>query len=111
MEGRERRINRRVPAEFKVSYIHDGDYLISRSKDISIDGMFIYTENPPAVGENSTLVFVINDREVSVAATVIWVNLGGPTIDHGMGVRFSDAPDDLRAEILKMVRKVAIIES
>ncbi len=58
MSSLERRINQRIPAEFQVNYVHDGDYLISQSRDISIDGMFICTQNPAPVKEMTTLSFI-----------------------------------------------------
>ena len=107
----ERRVNERVAAEFKVSYIHDGDYLISYSKDISVDGMFIFTESPPAVGECPQLTFVVNDREITLKAEVIWVNSSGSAKDSGMGVRFINLPTKLRQEILAMVNRIAVFPS
>ena len=106
---RERRVNKRIPAEFKVTYIHEGDYLISRSKDISVDGMFIYTEEPPPVGDTPRLTFAVDGREFSVTARVVWVNREAQGADRGMGVQFLDPPDDFRRAILEMVRRVAIL--
>lgn len=108
MGSKERRVNERVAAEFKVSYIHDGDYLISYSKDISADGMFIYTEAPPAVGENSQVTFTMNNQEISLQAEVIWVNTSKSPKDCGMGVRFINPPAKLRKGILAMVNRVAV---
>ena len=54
-----RRIGMRVPANFKVDYIHKGDYILSFNKNISVDGMFICTENPPAVGQHIDLIFTL----------------------------------------------------
>ena len=35
----EKRKNIRVSAEFKINYFHEGDYVISYTKDISADGI------------------------------------------------------------------------
>ncbi len=105
----ERRVNTRIPAEFKVSYIHEGDYLISRSRDISVDGMFIYTEAPPPVGDTPRLTFTLQGREFSVSARVIWVNREARGADQGMGVQFIDPPADFRQAILALVRRVAVL--
>ncbi len=106
---RERRVNKRIPAEFKVSYIHEGDYLISHSKDISVDGMFIYTSEPPPVGDTPRLTFSLNGREFSVTARVVWVNQEADGPDQGMGVQFLDPPEEFRQAILALVRRVAIL--
>ncbi|MEJ2691086.1 MAG: PilZ domain-containing protein [Deltaproteobacteria bacterium] len=108
MSNQERRVNERVTVEFKVSYIHDGDYLISYSRDISADGMFIYTEDPPGIGDRPHVTFTVNGREISLQAEVIWVNTSKSSKDCGMGVRFIKPPARLRKEILSMVKKVAV---
>jgi len=109
MTGIERRVNTRVPAEFKVSYVHDGDYLISKTRDISIDGMFIYTENPPPVGDCPKLTFCLNNNEITIKTEVVWTNTSGSEIDTGMGVRFLDASTETRQAILKIVKRVAVL--
>ena len=108
MSRNERRVNQRVAAEFKVSFIHDGDYLISYTKDISVDGMFIFTESPPRIGEKPRLTFNLEGKEVSVFAEVIWVNKAESSKDAGMGVRFINPSDSLKKAILDLVNKVAI---
>ena len=108
MKNQERRINERIAAEFKVSYIHDGDYLISYSKDISADGMFIYTESPPSIGEHPQITFVMNNHEISLQTEVMWINTSKSQKDCGMGVRFINPPSKLRKEILGIVNRVAV---
>ncbi len=49
----ERRGNQRIPSKFEINYVNEGDYLISYSKDLSVDGMFVSTNSPPAVGEET----------------------------------------------------------
>ena len=108
MEIQERRLNMRVATEFKVSYVHHGDYLISYTKDVSVDGMFLFTESPLGVGEKPRLTFTLHGKELSVIAEVIWVNRPESSKDAGMGVRFIDPPEPLKKEILKLINKVAI---
>ena len=110
MPQHERRINTRIPAEFKVNYVHNGDYIISYTKDLSVDGMFIYTKNPPPVGDSTKLIFSIGElNDVSVSTRVIWVNQDKESLDSGMGVRFIDSPDALRNAILQTIKKVALL--
>lgn len=111
MAQKDRRVSARVPARFKVNYVHDGDYLISYTKDLSVDGMFIYTEKPPAAGEEVKLIFSLGDHPiVTVWARVIWTNNKNSenAKDAGMGVQFIGLPADARAAILYFVNKILV---
>jgi uncharacterized protein (TIGR02266 family) len=100
----------RVPARIKVDYDCEDNFLISYSKDISADGMFICAEEPPPPGTIVKLVFSIEDlHEVMVTAMVVWTNSSKGS-DKGMGVQFVDPPASLREAILTLVRKVAVLE-
>lgn len=111
MTSIERRVNRRIPAKYEISYIHDGDYLISFSKDISIDGMFIHTDKILPVGHSTELTFSIGDlKQISVKAKIVWVNDSTNTSDFGMGIQFVDPPKALKETILKIINRVAVIE-
>lgn len=106
----DRRTNRRAAAEFEISYIHDGDYLISYSRDISVDGMFIYTENPPSIGEETTLSFSLEGADkFTVTAKVVWQNTSGDKRDNGIGVQFIDSPPHLKEVIKQIVNRIAVI--
>ena len=110
--GIERRINERASVNFKINYIHEGDYLISNSKDISISGMFIYTENPPSIGEMITLAFSLEDTEqLKVNAKVVWKNDSKNEKDKGIGVKFIEPDSQVKEIILNMVKRVAIIDT
>ncbi len=111
MSTSEQRINRRVEASFEINYVHEGDYLISFSKDISADGMFIYTENPPAVGTTTRLSFAIDENRspFNVAAKVIWVNTSGGSKDKGAGVQFMAPSKEIKEAVLKFVNRVAVV--
>ena len=106
----ERRGNERIPSKFEINYVNEGDYLISYSKDLSVDGMFISTDSPPAVGEETTLTFSIgNIDQVTVDARVVWVNTSDQENKVGMGVEFIDPPDSLREAILENIKKIAVL--
>ncbi len=108
--GIERRVSERTPVKFKINYIHEGDYLISNSKDISVSGMFIYTENSPSIGEMITLAFSLEDTEqLKVNAKVVWKNDSKNDNDKGIGVKFIEPNSQLNEMILKIVKRVAII--
>ena len=109
MSGSERRLSKRVPGKLKISYIDEGDYLFSHTKDISADGMFIQTENPPQVGESVDLTFSIGKlKNVSIAAKVVWINALDSSKDSGMGVRFINPSKDLKESILDAVHRIAV---
>ena len=112
MASEKRRISIRVPINVKVDYIHKGDYILSFNKNISVDGMFICTKNPPPVGKHLQLVFSIDEiEEVEVAAIVIWIKDSGPNQEQGMGVQFlSPLEPRLKEYIVQFVDRVAVLE-
>ena len=112
MTSHEKRRTTRIPARVEVSILHDDDYIISLSKDISVDGMFIATTNPPPVGTTQTLIFNIGDlQEIAVKAMVMWTNFKNNGRDQGMGVQFLDASEELKAAILHTVNRVAVFDT
>jgi len=111
MRNPDRRINERIEKEFKVSYVHDGDYLISYTRDVSVDGMFIFTDSPPAIGETIRLTFNLGGEELTVSADVIWSNSPQTSADIGMGVRFLKPSEKLKKAVLHFVNKVAVFET
>ena len=111
MATADRRVKNRVAAEFKVDCIHDEDFIISFSKDISVDGMFIRTENPPAIGQKLVLHFSLDGQEkLEIPARVVWVNTSGSPRDFGMGVKFINPKAGMRRDILAAVNRVAVLE-
>jgi uncharacterized protein (TIGR02266 family) len=111
VSGTEQRASVRVPARFKVDYSHEGNYLISYSKNISAEGMFICTDRLIPVGTHVKLVFSIKDLyEVEVNAKVAWVNLQGGKGDAGLGLEFVDPPTLMKEAILRIVNRIAVVE-
>lgn len=110
MKAHERRVSTRVPAQFQVNFVHEGDYLISHTRDISIDGMFLYTLTPPPVAERTELTFSIGDlHNLTLMAEVVWVNHTRSKKDSGMAVKFLDPQQELIDAILAIIHKVAIL--
>jgi len=100
----ERRIAQRVPTALPVHYIHDGEYVKSRCRDISIDGMYLCTDEPPAVNMTTVVNFFLDDvGEVEAEAEVVWVDRRS----GGMAVRFIDLPVAARKSILGFVTTAA----
>ncbi|MBU0996300.1 MAG: PilZ domain-containing protein [Proteobacteria bacterium] len=111
MGASERRENQRAFIKFEINYIQEGDFLISHSKDISADGMFINTDTPLTINERLTLTFSLgNSDPFTVDARVIWINQNGDQRDKGMGVQFVRPTKKLQNAILSVVNKVAVIE-
>ncbi len=111
MGERERRVHARVPASFKVNYIHQKNYIISFNRDISVDGMFICAEDPPPVGSQVKLLFSFGTlKEVEVPAVVVWVNPSKNTSERGMGVQFLDQPTpELKENILQYIDRIKVL--
>jgi Tfp pilus assembly protein PilZ len=77
-----------------------------------VDGMFLYTENPPQVGDYPRLIFSIGELEdVSVTSKVVWVSPPGSVTGSGMAVQFLELPALLKETILKIVSKVSVLEN
>ena len=112
MGSKERRTNQRVSSSFKVDCIYEGDYIISFSRDLSVDGMFLCTDTPPDVGSCPKLIFSIGELdEVEVNAKVAWTNTSEPAKYMGMGVQFIDPTLDLQNTILQIVNRIAVFEN
>ena len=102
MSGAERRDTQRRPVQVRVDYHYDGNYLISYSRDLSPDGVFVCTPEPAPVGTTLTLVFPVEGlHEISVTATVVWAPHPGSTAEPGMGLQFVELPDALRKALLE----------
>jgi uncharacterized protein (TIGR02266 family) len=109
-KNEEKRKSTRIPVQFDVTILHDEDYLISFTRDISADGMFINTPTPLAKGEKITVGFSIGaEKAISVKAKIIWVNVDGPEIDRGMGVKFINVSPKTKKNILLLVNRIAIL--
>jgi uncharacterized protein (TIGR02266 family) len=111
MATSDRRIIQRFPVEFRVDFIHAGDYMISCSRDISMDGMFINTKAPAPVGTHVNLIFPAEDRhDVEVAALVVWNRERSSYHKPGMGVQFlSPLPQTVKKNFLKHIDKMVFL--
>ncbi len=112
MGSAERRVFARVPANFEVDVIHKDNYIISFNRDISVDGMFLCTQNPPPVGSQVRLHFTLDHMEkIELPAIVIWVDTRGPVEEHGIGVQFLDQPSpEFKKSILKLLDRIKILQ-
>ena len=111
MASSDRRIINRFPVEFRVDFIHAGDYMISCSKDISMDGMFVNTNSPAPVGTMVNLLFPSDGlHEVEVSALVVWSREESGYQKPGMGVQFLSAlPQTVKKNFLKDIDRIVIL--
>jgi uncharacterized protein (TIGR02266 family) len=111
MATNDRRIIQRYPVDFRVDFIHAGDYMISCSKDISMDGMFINTNSPAPVGTHVNLLFPTEGHhEIEVAALVVWNREKSAFQKPGMGVQFlSPLPQFVKKNFLKDIDRIVIL--
>jgi len=111
MATSDRRIIQRIPVDFRVDFIHAGDYMISCSKDISMDGMFINTKSPAPVGTHVNLIFPAEgNHDLEVAALVVWNREKSTYQRPGMGVQFlSPLPQVVKKNFFKHMDRIVIL--
>ena len=111
MASSDRRFINRFPVDFRVDFIHAGDYMISCSKDISMDGMFINTNVPAPVGTHVNIIFPAEEHlDVEVSALVVWNREESSYQKPGMGVQFlSPLPQTVKKNFLKDIDRIMIL--
>lgn len=108
----DRRKNERVPRRMKIIFIHEDDYLISYSRNLSVDGMYLYTPDPPDYGDIIDIRFALSEEEqIAARAKVMWVHPGSDSEDSGVGVQFLELPHDSQTSIRKAVRRIAVLDT
>ncbi len=107
-----RRSEERAPVDFQVNYIHEDDYDLSFSKNISLGGMFLCTPEPLEPGSKVKLIFPVEEHyQAEVMAIVVWVNSTSNVGAVGMGVQFlSPLSPNLKEAIMKQVKRVEILK-
>jgi uncharacterized protein (TIGR02266 family) len=106
----QKRASQRAPARLQVNYTYEDCHLISFSGNVSADGIYLRTNRPAPVGTYLTLVFpLFHHQEIAARARVVWADAEGPTGRRGMGLQFLDLPSGLRAAILELVNRIAIL--
>ena len=111
MASSDRRIINRFSVDFRVDFIHAGDYMISCSRDVSMDGMFITTQSPPPVGTHVNIIFPVeNHHDMEVAALVVWSREKERFQKPGMGIQFlSPLPQTVKKNFLKDIDRIVIL--
>ena len=105
----DRRRAPRVLLNLEVDYASEDNYLFAYITDISATGIFVRTTAPEQPGTHLNLKF----DELEVEGEVIWVNPyrpGAPDNLHpGMGIRFVGLDDEVRGELLELIRRFAYL--
>ena len=85
-----RRIDPRYDRQLTVEVSAGGEELITRSRNVSLGGMFLESKQPLAIGTTVNLRFRIPTQPemVEVAADVRWVVTKPGSDELGIGVRF-----------------------
>ena len=87
--GSERRIARRVSLVTQMRTIVGGRHLVGYTRDVSLGGAFVETENPPERGTEVALRFKLTeDGPIHEARATVVYSIGG----EGMGLRFWELP-------------------
>lgn len=101
-----RRTAPRAAVELGVDYIHTDTTGTGKTLNLSQDGMFIVTANPPEVGTHLILHFALPDSEpLEGTGQVVWIRR--PEVEHpyppGMAVQFLKLPPEARPAIAAFV--------
>jgi len=101
-----RRTAPRASVELGVDYIHADTTGTGKTLNLSQDGMFIVTANPPEVGTHLIIHFALPESEpLEGAAQVVWIRR--PEAEHpyppGMAVQFLKLPSEAQPAIAAFV--------
>ena len=106
--GIERRLHPRILVKWPAVVETPQGSVEGETKDISVDGVFIFCANEPEIGDNFPLLLKPSEqRTISIVGAKIWS--GSFTIDNkkvfGMGVQFVDISTEDRNYIAALVEK------
>ncbi len=112
MSAADSRLEERATVDFQVNYIHEGNYVLSFSRNISLGGMFLCTPDPPEPGSKVKLIFPVEEYyEAEVMTVVVWTNRSGKSRERGMGVQFlTPLSSHLKKSIMKHTKRVEILK-
>lgn len=100
----ERRGSERVPFEGRIIVMAEGRRFPGSAGNISSGGTFIRTENPPAVGEQTTLLIQV-DRKLTlhIRGIVRWHELDAHHLPIGFGLQFVNVTQSIQETIDELV--------
>jgi hypothetical protein len=91
MNDKDRRLQPRMEIRWPVTMLTTEGNIPGETKDISMQGAYIYCEKPLPQSERFVLSVKAPDASMQVMAQVVWSNNYGPAKKDespGMGVRF-----------------------
>lgn len=106
--GIERRLHPRILVQWPAVVETPHGSVKGETKDISVDGVFIFCANEPEIGESFPVLLKPSEqRTISIVGAKIWS--GSFTIDNktvfGMGVQFINISAEDRNYIAALVEK------
>lgn len=109
-----RREHDRWDTDLSVDWSSGENFLFSYITNISEMGIFIRTDDPPAVGTSLKLRFAIaGEAPLELSGVVAWINPlrpGGENLNPGMGVRFDALTAEQRERVVALVKTVAYLQ-
>jgi len=90
-----------VSAGVWVSWHTSGSRSVSRVRDLSVGGVFVATDAPPAIGTTVKLLFSLPEGEIRIEGVVRYGRE-----KEGMGVEFRHMGSGARARLLEFLRRL-----
>jgi len=90
-----------LPKGMLVAWQSTGERVVSRVSTLGLGGLFISTQDPPAVGEIIKLFFEVPNGEVRARAMVRNSQPG-----KGMGVEFTAMDYEARARLHRLLKRL-----
>ncbi|MFB3125968.1 MAG: PilZ domain-containing protein, partial [Candidatus Acidiferrales bacterium] len=97
---RDRRAARRVLLASQIRTRVGGQQIVGYSRDVSVGGVYVETETPPAAGSEVTLRFKLKpEAEILECRAVVAYSVP----EEGMGLRFLELPGSVRQAVEEFV--------
>jgi hypothetical protein len=91
----------KTPEGVWVLWSYDGRNEISQVRDLSLEGLFVETASPRAVGAMTALDFLVQEGRISADAVVRHLNPG-----HGAGLKFTAVRDGDRSHLAALLNRL-----
>ena len=110
--GAERRKDLRIDVNIKVDYSTKGMFVSNYVTNLSKGGVFIQTNDPLPIQSQIHLTMILPDFNIKIEAQgkVTWtydIKKGTSSIVPGMGIKFTDLPEQHRALIEDYIKKLS----
>jgi type IV pilus assembly protein PilZ len=94
----ENRKHPRIDVWIEVTFKSSRELVTSYMRNISKGGVFIQTEEPLDLGTVLALTFQLPGQEnlIKIKGKVVWYNPAGGIQNSGMGVQFTEMPEEDR---------------